>query len=60
MNDIEFFVARRVRAWIETILELPMNLSKDVARRVRAWIETIYGKFAQTVGKGRTPCACVD
>ncbi len=34
------FVARRVRAWIETISVDKITELEKVARRVRAWIET--------------------
>ena len=33
-------VARRVRAWIETLMLLFLLAQSLVARRVRAWIET--------------------
>ena len=38
------FVARRVRAWIETFRRNVVKFFLPVARRVRAWIET--SKFA--------------
>jgi len=34
------FVARRVRAWIETSIYNNFTSGWAVARRVRAWIET--------------------
>ena len=34
-------VARRVRAWIETVRADLIITSSTVARRVRAWIETL-------------------
>ena len=37
-------VARRVRAWIETINGGMTGISLIVARRVRAWIETAIGE----------------
>ena len=35
------YVARRVRAWIETNMNIESLLLIQVARRVRAWIETL-------------------
>ncbi len=37
-------VARRVRAWIETLWSTLYYFIKQVARRVRAWIETLNGE----------------
>jgi len=47
LSDIKFShrrqVARRVRAWIETLKLINKKKNPKVARRVRAWIETIHG-----------------
>jgi len=38
-------VARRVRAWIETLRRARNDQGRCVARRVRAWIETTLENF---------------
>jgi len=38
--ELCIWVARRVRAWIETMAAAAAAAAKRVARRVRAWIET--------------------
>ena len=53
-------VARRVRAWIETINKSYNILGQSVARRVRAWIETTSSFLLDAMITSRTPCACVD
>ena len=64
MNDDFLFikptVARRVRAWIETVWIESINKGVEVARRVRAWIETKNGGGLNIEMNCRTPCACVD
>jgi len=49
-------VARRVRAWIETMLRNRKRRQRRVARRVRAWIETVNDD--QTLGLWVSPAAC--
>ena len=39
---MEEYVAPRVGAWIETIVESTPRMDTDVAPRVGAWIETAY------------------
>ena len=53
-------VARRVRAWIETLATAKKYWFSVVARRVRAWIETLTNPSHNKSYLSRTPCACVD
>ena len=49
-------VARRVRAWIETLMSVAAMIWSAVARRVRAWIETFAA--LEIAAAAASPAAC--
>ena len=49
-------VARRVRAWIETLATAKKYWFSVVARRVRAWIETAAGMSKSTCLESHAVC----
>ena len=56
----DYWVAPRVGAWIETLRESLNHPDASVAPRVGAWIETLGNRPKKKLGRGRTPCGCVD